>query len=174
MAWGYIPMSVFDKNGVEFTDDEGVRVRKQQVRIYSGKAGYRQLLDHIYETVRKSGGRVRQFNFGDEKYLPYADDFVSAHLERMADIKNLDAKVLAVEGDKNLLLSYCAYRWLPKNLAGLAPFYLYNDYIIMSLNETGNRKEFLTIHSKLLAERYAAQFDVFWGMGAEKKGLRKG
>jgi len=92
MAWGYIPMSVFDKNGVEFTDDEGVRVRKQQVRIYSGKAGYRQLLDHIYETVRKSGGRVRQFNFGDEKYLPYADDFVSAHLERMADIKNLDAK----------------------------------------------------------------------------------
>ncbi|MBP7253759.1 MAG: hypothetical protein KBA75_09790, partial [Alphaproteobacteria bacterium] len=89
-------MTCFDKQGVEFQDDEGVKIRKQQVRSYNGKAGYRQFLDHVYETL-KGGGRIRQFNFGDKRYLPYSDDFVGDHLKRMASIDGLDARVLALE-----------------------------------------------------------------------------
>ena len=44
--------AVFDKLGVEFLPDEGMRIRKQDTRIYSGKAGYRQFLDHVYETLK--------------------------------------------------------------------------------------------------------------------------
>lgn len=161
-------MACFDRQGVEFLDDEGVKIRKQQTRSYVGKAGYRQLLDHIYDTVR-DGGRIRQFNFGDMRYLPYADDFVAEHLKRMEKIDNLDARVLTLEGNDSPALRYCEYRILDKTYADMAPYYVYGDYLVMSLNETGNKKEFVTIHSKLLAERYIQEFQIFWDMAKGQK-----
>ena len=71
-------LSSFDKCGIEFLDDEGLRIRKQEARIYEGKAGYRQFLDHVYETL-KNGGRIRQFNFGDLRYLTYVEKFGDEH-----------------------------------------------------------------------------------------------
>src|SRR5271154_6814788 len=68
-------IAVFDKHGIEFLEDEGVKIRKQQIRIYSGKAGYRQFLDHIYETLKPEGGRIRQFNLSDANNLSFADDY---------------------------------------------------------------------------------------------------
>jgi hypothetical protein len=126
------------------------------------------LLDHIFETLKK-GGRIRQFNFDDDHYLSYADDFMSEHLKRMAEIKNLDARVLAVRGESSRSASYCDYRFLESKFGAIAPYYVYEDYVVLSLNETGSKKEFVTIHSKLLAERYVSEFDLFWDMAGAKK-----
>ena len=161
-------MTVFDRVGVEFQEDEGVKIRKQETRSYGGKAGYRQLLDHIYATL-KNGGRICQFNFGDIRYLPYADDFITEHLKRMDAIEGLDARVLAMEGDTNLHLSYCSYRYLDSAYKSMNPYYIYGDHIVMSLNETGNKMEFIAIHSKILAERYVQEFELFWSMAKEHK-----
>jgi transcriptional regulator with XRE-family HTH domain len=158
-------LTVFDLHGVEFLPEEGVKIRKQQSRTYSGKAGYRQFLDHIYETMQK-GGAIRQFNFGDMRYLPYEEGFVSEHLQRMAQIEKLDARVLEVGGETAVRLTYCDYRILDKKFKDMNPWYLYGDYLTVSLAESGARREFMTIHSKLLAERYLREFDIFWSMAA--------
>jgi len=160
--------NAFEKYGVEFTPDEGVRIKQNNYRVYSGKAEYRQLLDHIYATL-KDGGRVRQFNFGDSRYLTYADEFLDEHLKRMSQIKGLDAKVLATEDEKNFAASYCEYRPLASHFRTIAPYYLYDDYVVLSLTDTVNKKEFLSIHSKLMAERYTAEFDTFWKLGSPAK-----
>jgi transcriptional regulator with XRE-family HTH domain len=164
--------SIFDKFGIEFLDEEGVKIRKQEARFYSGKAGYRQFLDHVYETL-KDGGYIRQFNFGDLRYLPYEESFVGEHLERMTAIDGLDAKVLEMEGETKVPVPYCDYRYLDKKLKDMAPWYLYDNYLVLSLYESGGKREFITIHSKLLAERYLKEFDIFWNMAdmpRKKKG----
>ena len=138
--------AMFDRHGIEFLPEEGVKIRKQESRTYSGKAGYRQFLDHVYETLQ-DGGRIRQFNFGDLRYLPYEEGFVAEHLKRMSLIDGLDAKVLEVGGETEFPVSYCDYRYLD---------------LTLSLFETGSKREFITIHSKLLAERYIKEFDIFW------------
>src|ERR1700722_1220616 len=153
--------SILDKHGIVFLEDDGVKVRKQEARTYSGKAGYRQFLDHVYETL-KDGGRIRQFNFGDLRYLPYEENFVGEHLERMSAIERLDAKVLEIGGETKIPVSYCSYRYLDKKFKEMAPWYLYGDYLTLSLFETGGKREFITIHSKLLAEHYLREFDIFW------------
>jgi transcriptional regulator with XRE-family HTH domain len=163
-------VEVFDKNGVEFLPDEGVRIRKNEIRTFSGKAGYRQFLDHIYETMQK-GGRIRQLT-SDGKYLRYADDYALKHLERMSAIQGLDARVLTVEGDAYFPASYCTYRWMDKSCKALVPFYVYNDFVVMSLHETANRRELVSINSKLLAERYVQQFELFWGKASAPKTKR--
>jgi transcriptional regulator with XRE-family HTH domain len=163
-------MAVFDKHGVEFLSNEGVAIRKHEIRVFSGKAGYRDLLDHIYTTMKR-GGRICQFNFGDGRYLSYADDYVSVHLERMEMIQNLDARVLTQASEANLDATYCTYRWLDKSLMHLAPYYVYGDFVILALHEAAYKRELLSLQSKLLADRYIDQFDYFWGkaQGPKKK-----
>jgi transcriptional regulator with XRE-family HTH domain len=160
--------NLFDKHGVEFLDGEGVRVRQNNVRIYNGKTAFRQLLDHIYETVR-NGGLIRQFNFDDSKYLSYADDFMSLHLARMNTVKKLDAKVLVADPKFEATVEYCAYKYIDAKFEPIAPFYIYDDYVVLSLNDNGNKKEFVTIYSKSLAEGYRRQFDSFWKAATSKK-----
>jgi len=159
---------VFDKFGIEFLPDDGVKMRKQEARFYSGKAGYRQILDHIYETV-KDGGVIRQFNFGDLRYAPHEESFVSEHIGRLSLIKGLDAKVLESPGETENPVSYCSYRYLDKKFKSMAPWYLYGDYLVHSLAEQNGKRELVTIHSRLLAERYLREFDIFWTMAGTNK-----
>lgn len=159
---------VLDKHGVELTDGDGVKMRQQEVRIFSGKAGYRQFLDHIYLTL-KDGGRIRQFNLSDGGNLAFADDYGQAHLSRMAMIDRLDARVLTTEGDTAFPASYCTYRWINKDDGDLAPYYLYGDNVVLPMYESSHKREWISINSKLLAERYARQFDKFWGKASVPK-----
>ena len=162
--------AVFDRYGIEFLPEEGVKIRTQETRTYSGKTGHRQLLDHIYETL-KDGGVIRQFNFSDLRYLSFEEGFIEEHLERMATIKGLDAKVLEPVGVKQNHVDYCEYRSLDKEFKDMAPWYLYDDYVVLSLFETGGKREYVTVHSKLLVERYLKEFDIFWTLAdtARKK-----
>ena len=160
---------VFDQNGVELLPDgDGVKMRQQEVRVFSGKTGYRQFLDHIYLTL-KHGGRIRQFNLSDSGNLSFVDDYGQAHLSRMAMIDGLDAKVLNPEGDVAFPASYCTYRWLSKDNADLAPFYVYGDNVLLPMSESSNKREWISINSKPLVERYTKQFDKFWATASVPK-----
>ena len=164
---------VLDMHGVEFLDGDGVKMRQQEVRVFSGKTGYRQFLDHVYLTL-KNGGRIRQFNLSDSSNLSFVDDYGQAHLGRMKLIDDLDAKVLTTEGDTHFPASYCTYRWINKDDADLAPFYLYGDNLVLPMYESSHKREWISINSKLLAERYAKQFDKFWANASSpKKGKGK-
>lgn len=154
-------MAAFDKYGVEFTEDEGVKIRRHEIRVFSGCSGYRQFLDHIYSVV-KDGGNICQFNASDGVYLPHADEYVPPHLKRMSKIQNLSARVLTVEGDYNFPATYCSYRWLRKSNKVLMPYYVYNDFIEMPIFYSDHNIEVMSIHSKQLAEKYTEQFNLFW------------
>ncbi|MGE3622910.1 MAG: helix-turn-helix transcriptional regulator, partial [Bdellovibrionales bacterium] len=52
----------FAVHDVIFTDDEGVRKKRELVRTFLGKAGYIEFLDDILNTMQ-NGGNTRQFNF---------------------------------------------------------------------------------------------------------------
>jgi DNA-binding XRE family transcriptional regulator len=155
-------LTAFDKNGIEFTEGEGVRLRKNEMRIFAGKTGYRQMLDHIYKVMKEDGGgRICQIA-SDAKYLSHADDYAEVHIARMAALPNIDARVLTLAGDDNFPASYCTYHWLPKKYAALAPSYVYNDYIVLPMHESARHMELASIHSKMLTEKYVEQFELFW------------
>jgi DNA-binding XRE family transcriptional regulator len=153
---------IFDLNDVELTEDEGIRIRKNQVRVFTGREGYRQFLDHIYDTMKENGGKIRQFNLSDGKNLPHAGDYSKVHLERMSKIKNLDARVLTIEGDYNFPAKHCQYRWLSKKNKILIPYYVYNDFVEMPIFRNEDHVEVVSIRSKLLSEQFVQQFEMFW------------
>jgi len=156
-------MVFFTNFGIEFLENEGVALRKQETRHYSGNSGYQLFLDHVYETL-KNGGPIRQFNFADVRYLPFEEAFVSEHLRRMADIAGLDARVLEATCENKKAKRYCQYRRLPKIYQHMVPWF--GDHVALSLLERGHKREFVTIQSKLLAQRYMEEFDIFWTLAA--------
>lgn len=166
-------ISAFDKYGIEFLEGEGVRVRQNEIRVFRGKTGHALFLEHVYSVLKDNGGRIRQFNLSDGKHLPYAGDLAAAHLKKMGEIKNLDARVLVAEGDNNFPAKYCVYRWLDKNGQKLIPFYVYNDYVSMPMITSDHNIETLSIHSKLLADKYSEQFELFWSTSKTPNTIEK-
>jgi len=155
-------VNCFADNNVEFSDEDGVRRRNYQVMVLRGRLGYRQFLDHIYSTVTSQGGRICQFNLSDKNNLPHAEEYAAFHLERMLKVKNLDARVLTIEGDDCFPAKYCQYRWLTQDNKVLMPFYVYNDFIEMTIHRDSNNIELIVVHSPQLAGLYMKQFDLFW------------
>lgn len=154
-------VNCFAKHNVTFSDDEGVRKKNYQVLVLRGKQGYREFLDHIYSTMKEDGGKIRQFNLSDRNNLPHAEEYAAFHLERMSKLKNLDAKVLTAEGDLCFPAKYCEYRWLEAKNKVLMPFYVYNDYIEMTIRRD-DQIELIVVHSPHLADLYVKQFELFW------------
>jgi len=154
----------FSDHNVEFTDDEGVRRRSYQVLVMRGKLGYRQFLDHIYSVMKDNGGRICQFNLSDKNNLPHAEEYAAFHLERMSKLKNLNARVLTIEGDNCFPAKYCQYKWLEHSNKVLMPFYVYNDYIEMTIRRDSDNIEMVVVHSPQLADLYVKQFDLFWDL----------
>ncbi|MDD4615550.1 MAG: helix-turn-helix transcriptional regulator [Alphaproteobacteria bacterium] len=154
--------AAFDRHGIEFLDGEGVRLRQHEVRVFTGKAGHKQYLEHVYGVLKSNGGRIRQFNLSDEERFPYAGDAFDEHLRKMEAIHNIDARALIRQGDGNFPAKYCVYRWLDRMGQKLIPFYVYNDYVSLPIIKSDHNIETLSIHSKLLAVKYSQQFDLFW------------
>ena len=61
----------------------------------------------------------------------------------MEGIKGLDARVLAVAGEIGPPLSYCSYRTLDEAYKDTAPWYLYGDILVLPINDTGGKREFV-------------------------------
>lgn len=155
-------VNCFSNNSVEFTEDDGVKVRTNRVKVFSGKNGHIELLDHIYEVLRVAGGRIRQFNLSDGTYLHYTRNTGDYHMDRMSKIANLDARVLLPNDDTSRPAQYCEYKWINENSEKLIPYYVYNDYICMVIFKDDNEVETISIHSKPLADMHVEQFEKYW------------
>src|ERR1700734_3009507 len=66
---------VFDENGVEFTDNSGVRLKPQGVEILIGQAGLQKFFDGVYEYARKYGGTIVQLGIDENLFWAMGVDF---------------------------------------------------------------------------------------------------
>ena len=124
-------------------------------------------------TLKDTGGKIRQFNLSDEDNLPYAGDYAKQYLEKMNKVPTLDARVLTMEGDFYFPARYCTYRWLRKETKILIPYYVNGDYLAQATSKSGNEREIVSVYSRILAERYIEQFELFWDTAIIPSNSRK-
>ncbi|MFA5040921.1 MAG: helix-turn-helix transcriptional regulator [Bdellovibrionales bacterium] len=154
----------FAAQDVDFTDNEGVRKHKDPVKTFSGQNGYREMLDHIYNTVRNKTPITRHLALADTYALNIVPDYVATFSNRMASIPHLDSKCLVWEDDQNFPFSYCEYRWLKKATVWAKPFYVYSDSVIFIANMHVETFLAVSITSDLLVNDMIEQFDALWKM----------
>ena len=158
-----------EENGVELTDNFGVRIKPQGVEVLQGKEGLMKFFDDVYEHTRKNGGVIMQLGMDETFFTNILGDYSHAQKKRMAALveERKDIKVLSIicEGDTNFFAAeYNEYRWFPKENFEMAPFYLYGDCIGLMTFQTIPAPTIIVLKYPAITLGYRKQFEVLWKM----------
>ena len=169
---------VFDEHGVEFTDNSGVRLKPQGVEILKGREGLCQFFDGVYEHTKKHGGTILQLGMDETFFTNILGDYSYAQKERMAELvkERKDIKVLSIicEGDTNFFAAeYNEYRWFPKELFEMVPFYIYGECLGIMTFQTIPAPTIILHKFPAITLAYRKQFEVLWNMSKVPDASRK-
>jgi transcriptional regulator with XRE-family HTH domain len=152
---------VLERAGVDFLPDQGVRVRQLQLRTFSGRQGFIDFYDDIYETLKADPGEVFVSNVDEREFVKWLGDYRETHVDRMISLQRILYKILIREGDEFMpASSYARYRWMPKSLFSSVPFYVYGKKMALLL--FGAEPTVILINAPEIADAYRVQFIDIW------------
>ena len=151
----------FENGGIEFIGKEGIRQKTGNTRTLTGKEGYLEFFEDVYQTLQSTGGEVLVSNVDEREFAKWHGEYGDEHLGKIAKLENVSYKILVKEGDTYLPADYAQYRWLPKDLFYSVPFYLYGQKLAIILFE--NEPTIIVIDYAGVAEAYRHQFNGIWG-----------
>jgi transcriptional regulator with XRE-family HTH domain len=157
----------FEKAGLEFLDNCGVRFRPDGLQVLNGRDGLIQFLDGVYEYLRASGGRVLVTGVEDHVWTGVLQDYAVFHKDRMADLvrgrADIHIRTIVHEDEDNLeCTAYSEYRGLPHMSFASVPFYIYGDNLGIMTFHVDQAPKIILIHSAAIAAAYARQFEELW------------
>ncbi len=119
----------YERQGIEFTEADGVRRKEQNVRIFEGQNNFWLFFDDIYEVARNHPTPdICITNVEEAEFDRWLAQYEPIHNERMTKLKGHKLRVLLKENDHNLTSStYCQYRWMKESQFADASLYLYGD-----------------------------------------------
>jgi len=163
----------FGAHDVEFTEDEGVRLRRDTVKRFEGVEGFKRFMDDVYEVAKDPAAATG----GDKPIcLSCSDDglfsktlgeYFDFHARRMNSLQNVKMKILTKEKPTFKLPeetpenSYREYKWFTQQIVGNVPFYVYGDKLGILVFEEGS-VSIVVISSVPVAKAYREQFEVLW------------
>lgn len=160
---------VFDENGVEFTDNFGVRLKPQGVEVLVGHEGLCRFFDGVYEYSSKHGGTILQTGVDEDIFSEHLGDYSPIYIKKMTKLveerKDIKVQALIREGDTNVICSeYAEYRWLSKEMFDPVPFYVYGDCLAIISFQTIPSPTIVLHKIPAITQAYKKQFEALWKM----------
>jgi transcriptional regulator with XRE-family HTH domain len=171
--------AVFEKFGIEFTDNEGVRLKPATVDILTGREGLQQFFDNVHDYAHRHGGTIMMFGIDETTFIKgIGDEFSQNYLKRMTEVSRArgDLEVLAIvcEGDTNFCAAaYNVYRWISKDVFQAVPFYIYGETLAIMDFDTTPGPTIMLLKSRAVTNAYRKQFQVFWKMARVPPSMNK-
>ena len=158
-------IKVFDRHGVEFSENQGVRFKPNNIDIYDGADRFDDFYDFLYEHLKQHGGDV-SLSIADERLLLKYRKDPTLHYKRMQDLCDRGViKSFRVLANKSYFANnypYNLYKWQPAS--GLAPtaFYAFGDCLALMSFADLKSPHIVVIHSGPIAEEYRRSFNIAW------------
>jgi len=157
-------------HGIEFTENNGVCMRKDSVIRFEGVDGFKKFMDDVYEVAKNpesaiSGSKqICVSNVDDRLFVKYLGDYSPLHSRRMNELKNVKVRVLVQEQD---LFSapeakYIEYRGNPNQVVNNVPFYVYGDKLAILMFGEEPAPQIVVIASASVSKAYREQFEILW------------
>ncbi|QQR68422.1 MAG: helix-turn-helix transcriptional regulator [Alphaproteobacteria bacterium] len=165
---------VFEKSGIDFQSDGGIRPRQHEMLAFEGSEGVCRFYDLVYETILREGkGEIDACGAMEETVVRLMGDYTDIHVRRMVHVAHvMRVRHLIREGDFCAPGSrYCTYRWTARDQYEPIPFYVFNDNLaIMLLNAMPKAKIFV-LRSAAVAKAFRQQFKIMWNMARPIPGI---
>lgn len=153
--------AVLEQQGLDFTDQQGVKFKTNIVTVYEGKDALRRFFDDVYYTILPQGGsEILTSGVQEEDYTDVDSEFVDLHLARMLKLPNISHKILCKKDDDNFITPYAEYRSVEDTFFHSTPFYVYGDKMAVIL--WGVPVQIMIFNHQRLAEAYRKQFYALW------------
>ena len=155
-------MRVFDENGIEFIENQGVRFKPQGVSVFEGPDRFDDFYEFLYEHLRKNGGDVC-LSVVDERLLAkFRKDpnLHRRHMKELVDNKSVTFRVLATESD--FVSTYAQYKWQPRQSAAPTSFYAFGDCLALISFVHTNPPYVVVLQSMPLTEAFRQSFELAW------------
>ena len=165
---------LFDENGIEFTENCGVRYKPRNLETYEGDDEFRKFMNDIYDVAKEGNTDICISGVDERLFVQHlGETFTAMHVKRMTELKNKNAKEAKVrclirEDDTEVYCdSYNEYRWAPNDLFSAVPFYVYGKKFAVVTFEN-NQVMVVVIESEPVANAYRKQFDLIWNNSKAK------
>lgn len=153
---------VFSDAGIEFTENEGIRRRPQDIEIFDGVVRFKDFLEYTYSYLEKFGGEVCIF-VTDEHDLQRACGKVPYHRARMGELaknKGVTGRILACEGEFKSDWAKMRQQIMPDMPE--VSFYTFGDNFALIAFD-GSPSPHVVLHkASPFAKAYKATFDAAW------------
>ena len=155
-------VQVFAKNGIEFTDNQGVRVCPTMVDTYEGTERFDEFYDFLYKHMLEYGGEVCLM-VDDEGLLAKYRTNPEVQRQRMRALVNsgkVSYRVLVTTGD--FTGDYVEYRQQPAQAAAPTAFYAFGQCLALISFPKKASPHVVVIRSEPLTEAYRQAFHASW------------
>jgi len=135
---------IFEKEGLEFTEYEGIRVRSDEVRMLRGPDGYEKLLDDILHTVREKGGDIQAVFFSGEM-LGKSGFIERANFKQLKKLSDeAPIKCVITEMPQELTLPF-QFKIMPKQYIGGTHYFSYGNKVALLLSSGSSQLCFAVV-----------------------------
>lgn len=156
--------NVFERNGIEFLGLDGVRIQSETIKTYTGTIGFRDFMDHLYETVKTYGGEISLFNAHPANWYKWlGEEWFQNHSKRMHDLGDkITMKITSKEGE-NLFISkeFAEYRWFPQEILTDRALYSYADHLAF-VNFEENDVSVVVLKQQDFSKVFNILFNIAW------------
>ncbi len=153
----------YESEGVEFTQDDGVKRSSHRIQVYQGLKGFADFRNDILFEARKEPLDVCVSNVDEREFDKWGAGKVNE--DYFAEMKNNQPKrfrILVRENDNHLSASgYATYRWLPDVKFGKISFFIYAQKTAILSFADNDFQAFIISHPQVSAF-YRQEFDNLW------------
>ena len=159
----------YEREGIAFVENEGVKWNKNEILISEGSQGFSNFLDDVYNTAREVGTKEKPAevflsNVVHENWVRWmGEEQWQNHADRMIKDKEvMDVRIIVKENDWNFpAKDYSQYKWFPREFFNEQSFYSYHDRLVF-LNFKNDNVEIMMIKNADFAIGYRTLFTIAW------------
>ena len=158
----------FDKAGIEFLQDSGVKKRSNNLLSFEGREGFKLFREEVLREAETSeNADICIANLDEREFDKWGEgDVNSWYRNAMASIrdknKDLRFRSLVKEGDTHFSAArHSEYKWISEDNFGPFPYYIFGNRTAMIMFEEENIPIFILDHP-LITKFYREQFEKLW------------
>jgi len=150
----------FESANVEFTEQNGLRKKSDNVRILKGQSAMSALLDDINETMLTNNGEILISNVDKNLSSQISTQKLFDHIELLKN-NSITQRILCSEGTTSVLSPNDECRWLPATSSdnNMATF-IYGGKVAFEL---WNQAMIIVINSAEAQQAEIKRFEYLWG-----------
>mgnify|MGYP000187148386 CR=1 FL=1 len=161
--------SFFERKGLSFTPDDGVKKVTTDMRSYEGAEGFREFMWDVYDTMKAHPGTYCVSNVDERNWIKWMGvEDLELFVKKMADLKNVYAHIIVKDGDEVVVDNHAEYRSISADLFyDNTCFYVYADKLALIRFEANN-VIVRVLQNKYFSESFKLMFYRFWDKFANR------